>query len=302
MQGETPTGRFETGRLYRQLTAGISEAIRAWKAKSHFGPSLRYLMGTEAHVYAFAIAANALLSFFPFVLILLGLCRNWLHWQGSYSAILDLLRANLPSGADFVVHDLTALVGGRQRVQVVSVLFMFYASSGVFLPLEVALNKVRNIERNRNLFMNILISFCLAIFSGLVALLSAAAAGGVLHALSFLFGWLPWHIIVNAFSRIALEALSIPLMIVIYFAIYYVLPHGKVAARQVLPAAIVAGIATEIIKVIYFLTLPLFRFRETYGPFAVPVILLFWAYVGSMVMLWGAHFSAQGSTPHSQAA
>jgi membrane protein len=302
LQDETPTGSSEARHQHRKPTAGISQAVRAWKARSHFAPSLRYLTATEAHVYAFAIAANALLSFFPFVLILLGLCRNWLHWQGSYNAILDLLRANLPSGSDFVVHDLTALVGGRQRIQVVTVLFMFYASSGVFLPLELALNKVWNIERNRNLLTNILISFCLAIFSGLVALLSAAAAGGILHALSFLFGWLPWRIVVEALSRLALEALSIPVMIVIYLAIYYVLPHGKVPARQVLPAAIVAGIATEIIKIIYFLTLPLFSFHETYGPFAVPVILVFWAYVGSMVMLWGAHFSAQGSTPQDQPA
>ncbi|MGH9447955.1 MAG: YihY/virulence factor BrkB family protein [Terriglobia bacterium] len=275
----------------------MGRAIRAWRARSRFTPSFRYLLATEVHVYAFSIAANALLSFFPFVLILLGICRNWLHWQAAYNAIFELLRANLPSGANFVIQDLTVLVTGRQRIQVISVLLMFYASSGVFLPLEVALNKVWCFHRNRSLLTNVLISFCLAIFSGLVALLSAAAAGGVLHAVSFLFGWLPWHIVVTVFSRIALEILSVPLTIVIYFAIYYWLPHGKVAARQVLPAAIVAGIATEIIKVIYFLTLPLLNFRETYGPFAVPVTLLFWAYVGSMVMLWGAHFSAQGPFP-----
>jgi membrane protein len=89
-------------------------------------------------------------------------------------------------------------------------------------------------------------------------------------------------------------------MIIIYFVIYYWLPNGKVPASRVFPAAIVAGVATEIVKFIYFLTLPLFSFPETYGPFAVPVTLLFWAYVGSLVMLWGAHFSAQ-SPPLEQA-
>jgi uncharacterized BrkB/YihY/UPF0761 family membrane protein len=47
-------------------------------------------------------------------------------------------------------------------------------------------------------------------------------------------------------------------------------------------------------KVIYFLTLPMFRFREVYGPYALSVTLLFWAYVGALILLFGAHLSARG--------
>lgn len=278
---------------YQYARSGVREAVHRWWRRSEFMPSFRYLLTTESHVYAFSIAANALLSFFPFVLILLGVCGRWLHWTSAYSAIFELVRANLPTGSEFVIKDLSVLVTGRQRIQIASVVLMFYASSGVFLPLEVALNKVWGIERNRSLYLNLLISFALAIFSGLLALLSAAAAGGVLNGLSFLLAGLPWHSVLIVFSRIALEILVIPLMIIVYFAIYFLLPNGKVPAGQVFPAAVVAAIATEIVKLIYFITLPLFGFRETYGPFAVPAILLFWAYVGSIVMLWGASFSAQ---------
>jgi predicted membrane metal-binding protein len=38
-------------------------------------PTLRYWMETEVHVYAFSIAANVLLSFFPFLIIIVSLCR-----------------------------------------------------------------------------------------------------------------------------------------------------------------------------------------------------------------------------------
>jgi len=78
----------------------------------------------------------------------------------------------------------------------------------------------------------------------------------------------------------------------IYFMIYYLLPNGKVPVARVLPAAIAAGILTEVGKLIYFVTLPMFRFREVYGPFALSVTLLFWAYAGSMILLFGAHLSA----------
>ncbi|MGH9353404.1 MAG: YihY/virulence factor BrkB family protein [Terriglobia bacterium] len=281
------------------LKASGWDAVTVWWAASDFRPSFRYLLETEAHVYAFSIAANALLAFFPFTLILLTLCRHVLHWDGVYAVIIQLVQANLPTGADFVVKGLTTMAEARRRIEVISVVLMFYTSSGVFLPLEVALNKVWKIEANRSIWRNIFVSFLLAVASGLLALLSLAVAGGLEGAINFLLGWVPGQVVVAALSRLMLELVCIPLMIIIYFMIYTLLPNGKVPARRVFPAAILAGIATEIVKLVYFLTLPLFHFRATYGPFAVPVTLLFWAYASSMVMLWGAHFSAQ--VPSQQA-
>ncbi len=42
----------------------------------------------------------------------------------------------------------------------------------------------------------------------------------------------------------------------------------------------------------------MFRFREVYGPFALSVTLLFWAYAGAMILLFGAHLSAHGFILH----
>jgi membrane protein len=279
---------------YRKASAGARLAVRSWWQERQLMPSLRFLLTTEPHVYAFSIAANALLAFFPFTLILLGISDKWLHWAGAYNAILELARANLPSGSGFVIRGLSVLLARRRRIEIASVILMFYASSGVFFPLEVAFNKMWGIVRNRSLFLNLLLSFFLAIFSGGFALLLAAAAGDVLKAVDLSVGWLPWHSAVLLFSRIALEiVITLPLMIILYFVIYFVLPNGKVPAWQVLPGAVFAAFATEIAKLIYFLILPLLEFPTTYGPFAVPVELLFWAYIASLVVLWGASFSAQ---------
>lgn len=285
------------------VKARARTGIEAWWRASDFRPSFRFLLDTEAHVYAFSIAANALLAFFPFTLILLMLCRHVLHWDGVFAVIVQLVQANLPQGADFVVNGLRSMAEARRRIEIISVVLMFYTSSGVFLPTEVALNKVWKIETNRNIWGNIIVSFVLAIASGILALLSLAVAGGVESAINFLLGWIPGQVVVVALSRLTIELISIPLMIAIYFMIYTWLPNRKVPARQVLPAAIIAGVATEIVKLIYFLTLPMFHFRSTYGPFAVPATLLFWAYASSLVLLWGAHFSAQTPrTPESSEA
>ena len=151
----------------------------------------RYLFETEVHAYAFSIAANALLSFFPFNLILLAICRRWLHWESAYQTILQLLSVNLPNGGDFVIRNLVALVHGRPRLQMVSVLMLFFTSSGVFLPLEIALNKVWGFPRNRTFLKNQGMSFVLALVSGVLALCFILAITPLRAAITFLIGWIP---------------------------------------------------------------------------------------------------------------
>ena len=257
-------------------------------------PSLRYLFTPEVHIYATSIAANALLSLFPFTLILLTACRRWLHWEAAYRVILQLLRANLPGGADFVVLNLIWTVQGRHRLQAVSVLMLFFTSAGIFLPLETALNRVWGFTQSRGFLRNQGVSFLLAVVSGVLALCSILLTAWAQQFVMRALGWVPFYILVSAVSRLILEAVSIPTVIVIYFVIFYFLPNGKVPARQVLPAAVVAGLLTELGKFVYQLSLPLFGFREVYGPFTLSATLFFWAFVGALILLWGVHLSIQG--------
>ena len=51
--------------------------------------SLCFLLQTEAHVYAFAVAANVLISFFPFLVAMIILCRSVFHWRAGVEIILQ---------------------------------------------------------------------------------------------------------------------------------------------------------------------------------------------------------------------
>lgn len=268
-------------------------------------PSLRYLFMTEVHVYAFSIAANVYLSFFPFTLLLLTVCRRWLHWERAYTEILGLLRIYLPAGADSIIRNLSQLAQGRPRLQLISVIVLLFTSSGVFLPLEVALNRVWNIPCNRSFLKNQAMSFFLAVTVGLMAFLSILLATVAQWALTATLGWVLAPAFVGVISRILMEMLSVPLAVTTCFVIYFFLPNGRVSVSQVLPAAMIGGILTELGKLIYMLSLPLFRFREVYGPFFVSATLLFWAYAAALILLFGAHLSAYGfgiSSLHPQAA
>jgi YihY family inner membrane protein len=270
-------------------------AFLFWLRKriNYLSPSLRYLFNTEVHAYAFSIAANVYLSFFPFFLMLLSVSRRWFRWNGAYEVILGLLRIHLPSGTDSVVMSLVTLVQGRPRLQAMSVFMLFFTASGVFLPLEVALNKVWGIRTNRSFLRNMAVSLLLAIVCGLLSLFWIAIATTVQALLTSAFSWVPGKWFLRAVSRGFLETISIPVAVSFFFVIYYFLPNGKVPAARVLPASLIAGLLVTAAKFVYILTLPLFRFREVYGPFALSVTLLFWAFVGALIMLFGAHLSVQ---------
>jgi YihY family inner membrane protein len=287
---DSVTHLIELGRSGIELLKGIG----GWLL-----PSLRYLLATEVHVYAFSIAANAYLSFFPFTLLLLTLCRRWLHWQSAYGVILELLRIHLPAGADSIIRNLSQLAQARPRLQLISVVVLFFTSSGVFLPLEVALNHVWSIRRNRSFLKNQAMSFFLAVSTGFMAFLSILLSTAAQWVLTFILGWIPARGLVAAVSRVVMETLSLPLAVSICFVIYFFLPNGRVPVNQVLPAAMIGGVLTEVGKLIYMQTLPLFRFREVYGPFAVSATLLFWAYGAALILLFGAHLCAHGFFIHS---
>ena len=255
--------------------------------------SVKYLMRTEVHTFAFSVAANAILSFFPFVVLLMTLTRRVFHSKTMNNVIIDLLHDYLPAGQDFVIRNLNALVSARQRTQLASLLILLVTSTGVFLPMEVALNRIWGFSKNRSYLGNQLMSLALAFSSGVLALLSIWLTAGNIHLLeSALHGHA--NFIVRAVGFVVMKTVAIATTMVIFFLIYWLLPNGKVPARAVLPAAMLMGLLSEVLKYIYILALPYLNFQEVYGPFALSVTMMFWAFLTGLLLLTGAYLSAWG--------
>jgi membrane protein len=266
-----------------QLAMQIRSSLRkrGWQ-------TLRYLATTEAHTFAFSVAANAILSFFPFIVLLMTLTRRVFHSTLMSNVIVELLREFLPAGQDFIVRNLNAMVNAHKGAQIISLLVLLFTSNGVFLPLEVALNRVWGFGKNRSYLGNQLVSLGLAFASGVLALLSIAlTAGNQLLLRSALQG-----IVFDAIAHAAMKAFALVASIAIFFLIYWLLPNGKVRVRAVLPAAVVTGIFWELAKYLYIAVLPWLDFKEVYGPFSLSVTLMFWAFLTGLMVLGGGHLAA----------
>ncbi len=138
---------------YLPETYSLSHRLRY-----HGLSTLRYLMQTEVHTYAFSVAANSILSFFPFIVLLLTIVHRVFHSQAMYDVVLQLLRDYLPSNKDFVIRNLQFLASVRGRGQILSFVMLLITSTGIFLPLEVALNSIWGFKKNRSYLMNLLVS------------------------------------------------------------------------------------------------------------------------------------------------
>ena len=282
-----------------QLRSSMLQTLRR-NGKS----TLKYLTTTEVHTYAFSVAANAILSFFPAAVLLLTLSRRVFHSPAMVIAIKRMLAAYLPSNQGFIIATVDSM-SMTNKIQVFSIVMLFISCTGVFLPLEVALNSVWGFK-SRNYLMNQLVSLGLALGCGVLALLSVAGTAGVWAPAAEAQIWLGSHIgtgivysladkINMTMQFMAMKVFGMIASFLIFFLIYWLLPNGKVPYTAVLPSAIITGVAWELAKVLFVLCLPHLDFHESYGPFYVSVTLIFWAFFSGLLLLGGAHLSAQDS-------
>jgi YihY family inner membrane protein len=252
----------------------------------------RYLSQTEVHTYAFSVAANTILSIFPFIVMMFTVAEKLFHSPGMVKEIGGILRDILPSNQDFVVRNMSLLVHPRGSVQVVSVIMLLISSTGVFLPLEVALNQVWGVAKNRNYLMNQLVSLGIAFLIGILALLAVAAATAQSGILSFLFfGHTAnsfYEFIHQIFLQIAVAFLSVGM----FFVVYWILPNRRLPIRAVLPTAVITGLLWDVGRMLYILVLPHMDLNSVYGPFQVSVSLMIWAFLTGLLLLAGAQYSA----------
>jgi membrane protein len=293
-QGVAPVleaeSRIERAEALLGAAMHAAEQSSYWKLlQRNAWATLKYLTTTEVHTYAFSVAANAILSFFPFIVLLLTLVRRIFHSPRMYDVVLQLLRDYLPSNQEFVVRNLQALESGH-RVQIFSLVMLFITSTGIFLPLEVALNKVWSFEKNRSYLGNQFVSLALALGCGLLVVLSVGATAANLHIIAKFIGG--DNFVFRGVAYLIMKIFAIAATIMAFFLIYWGLPNGKVPARAVLPAAVIVGLISEIAKHIYVFALPWLDFQEVYGPFSISVTLIFWAFLSGMLLLGGAYLSA----------
>jgi uncharacterized BrkB/YihY/UPF0761 family membrane protein len=276
-------------RSFRDLiAAGREYCVRNWP---RWRPTAHYLMETEAHVYALAIAACVLLTFFPFLTVMYCLFRDVLHWPTGIQAILLAVRDVFPgTSGNVVVKNL--LLFGVPRISVLSIFLLLFTSNGIFEPLEVALNRAWGVTTNRSYWKNQIISLAMVFACGGLVILSLAFTAYNREWVTSLAG--PGSV-ASWLTLLLFKAAAVPVSILMLFLIYWLLPNCKINPRQVAPVAVWVGLALELLKYvnILFRSWLVAKLDREYHMFQTSVSILLGSFVASLSVLAGAEFAAR---------
>jgi membrane protein len=290
--GPSKTDQHDHSDLPPKLIEDVAPVVREHGLSAQIVALARYMARTEVHTYAFSVAANVILSLFPFIVLLLTLSRSVFHSRAMEQIVGDMMKNLLPVGQDFVMRNMQLLAHPHKGTQLFSLIMLLITSTGVFLPLEVALNRVWGVRQNRNYLHNQVVSLGLAFAVGVLAMASVASTASQETILSWLFFGHTENVVYHFVSYGFLKLCAGLASILLFFLIYWVLPYRKIPARAVLPTAIVIGLLWQAAKYLYIRALPWLDFQSVYGPFYISVGLMMWAFLSGLLLLAGAHFSA----------
>lgn len=268
-----------------------------WYAWRNDGKALiAYLLDSQVHTFAFSVAANAILSFIPFIVLLYTLALSVFHSQTMVGVVNDMVNYFLPTAtkqSNWLASNIefTAVTSTRHGVQAFSLVMILVACTGIFLPLEVALNQAWGVTKSRNYLMNQTIALGLALVMVALAVASIFLNMGEKTILTFLFFHHTDNFVFNGISYLWLGLSTGVASILFFFSIYWLLPNRRVPWKPVLRTSVWTGIVWLLAKLVFVAVLPHMDLQAMYGPFYVSVGLLFWAYVSGLILFAGAQFS-----------
>jgi YihY family inner membrane protein len=253
--------------------------------------------------YAAAIAYHALFSFFPLILILLGVGGAFVRTHQLQPHIIESVRLYLPVGSDFVEDNLRTITASSGKISLFAIVLLAWTASGAFMPLELALNQAWGVKKERGFLHRRIVAALMVLLCGyliLASVFSTVMLGRVPRFVQH-FSEDRW---VSSTTTITVEVLvvfiSFALMVLMFMLIYKFVPYTHIRFSQVTPAAILAALTWESAKDVFTFFLHYSNYKNVYGSIATIIAILTWVYVSAGILLFFAEYSTQMRSKRKQ--
>jgi membrane protein len=165
----------------------------------------------------------------------------------------------------------------------------------MFSSLIYNVNRAWPDTRIRNFLRKRLAGLAIAIGLGALVILSVLATTTISLLVNVDLSVLGGKLISNLpFKTFITRLLSLLVKILAFLALYLWAPNRKVGLRYALLGATIAGIGWEIATsgFTWYLTSGIARYDLIYGSLGAIVVLMFWVYISSTIILYCAHLTA----------
>ena len=244
--------------------------------------------------FASSIAYYALLSLFPFLLLVFAVLGSVTANPGDRGAILEFILRYFPSKFEFVTTQMDALQTSRFQLGIAGSFLMIWAAMGVFGAITSAVNHAWGVEKQPSYLKHKLISFVMLVAASLLLLLGLLlfSAINVVEA--------RWFAVVASrapqlavLRHFAIGWGTTAVFIAVVGLIFYFVPNAKVRLRDVWVGAVVTGLAWR--GALYgfsWYVKDLTRFSNIHGSIATVVVFLVWIYISAVLLLYGVEVTA----------
>lgn len=243
--------------------------------------------------FASSIAYYALLSLFPFFLLVFSIIASVTSSEGDRARVLEFVFRYFPRQFEFVNVQLDALQQSPVRLGVAGSTLMIWAAMGVFSAVSSAINHAWGVEKQPSYFKHKLISFVMLVAAGVLLL------GGLLLVTAISVAESGWFSVVleRVPALLLLQGFAIrqaPTLTFIFVVglVFYFVPNAKVRFRDVWVGAVITGLLWRGAFAGFSIYVrDLSRF-SVHGSIAAVVVFLIWVYTSAVILLYGVEVTA----------
>jgi membrane protein len=275
-------------RILRRLRAELRfSGFAAWRA-------LVEMLNSNDLTHAASIAYYALLSFFPFLLLVISLVGSITAEDADRIAVETFVFRYFPTQLDFVNEQLLKFTQARVQVGVAGGLALIWASLGVFGAVTNAVNEAWGVEKQRSFWKHRMVSFLMLVAAGAVMVIALIAVSAIqvsqAQFFTVMLARFPW---LDTLQTWTFRYIATILVILGVGLVFYFIPNARTRFRDVWVGAVLTG-------VLWRLAFDGFAWyiarnkglTDLHGSIAAVVVFLLWVYVSAIILMYGVEFTA----------
>jgi len=241
--------------------------------------------------WAAALAFYSLLSLFPLLLAGAAVASYVVSPALVTARLSALVEGMLPTGIVDVDPIVSAAIGARGQVGLFAIVLWLVAGRRILGALVTALDRVSDVDARhetvrRRAFVEVVFLAGIGVLF-LVALVARSLLGMLWESVWGSGAATPLSWVLGA-------AIHTLLLVIAFFALYTVAPHGERNARSALIGALAATVLVLVARSVFLALLDRLwaSFALIYGPIALAALLLSWGWILGLIILFGGSLAS----------
>jgi membrane protein len=270
----------------------VRRELRLWGQAAWRG--LLGLVTRNDLTHAASIAYYALLSLFPFLLLIISILGVVTTDESDRARVLGFVFTYFPARLDFMADQLDAFRADSLQIGLAGGLGLVWASLGFFGAVTSAVNEAWGVENQRSFWKHRLVSFLMLVAASAAMAVALLLVSFLQVAESSRLGQLlasaQWVVVLQTF---VFRYLAVAVLVFGIGLVFYYIPNARTRFRDVWVGAILTALLWRgaFSGFSWYL-----RQNQSlsliHGSITAVVVFLLWIYISSVILMYGVEFTA----------